>query len=66
MAVCLLELAEMMDRGNANDEKTKYPLSSKEMREQATKLMEQVPNLRQKIAGKSILLEVSIQILITR
>ncbi|THU87395.1 hypothetical protein K435DRAFT_782464 [Dendrothele bispora CBS 962.96] len=55
MAVCLLELADIEDRGE-KDEKKVGP-SSKEMREQAIKLMEQVPNLRQKIAGKSIPLE---------
>ncbi|KAK7451747.1 hypothetical protein VKT23_012426 [Stygiomarasmius scandens] len=54
MAVCLLELADIIDRGN---QESKSGPSSKEMREQAAKLMEQVPSLRQKIAGKSIPLE---------
>ncbi|THU87099.1 hypothetical protein K435DRAFT_782606 [Dendrothele bispora CBS 962.96] len=59
MAVCLLELADIEDRGEDRGEKKekKAGPSSKEMREQAIKLMEQVPSLRQKIAGKSIPLE---------
>lgn len=53
MAVCLLEIA---DGGKAGDE-TKEK-ERKEMKKEATKLMGRVPDLRQKIAGKSIPLEV--------
>lgn len=64
MAVSLLELADALERGEALDaasgitDKNKKERTPQEMREEATKLMEKVPNLRQKIAGKSIPLEV--------
>ncbi|KAF5391059.1 hypothetical protein D9757_004042 [Collybiopsis confluens] len=66
MAVTLLELAGAIERGEQADEsevsdsnlakdgKWRTPA---QMREEATKLMEKVPELRQKIAGKSIPLE---------
>lgn len=49
MAVCLLESIPSL---NSEEEKEKH-------RSEAIKLMEKVPGLRQKIAGKSIPLEVS-------
>ncbi|KAK7453411.1 hypothetical protein VKT23_011676 [Stygiomarasmius scandens] len=62
-AVCLLELADVQDRGDTEKMEELYenpekPLpTSKILRERAAKLMAEVPNLRQKIAGKSIPLE---------
>ena len=67
MAVALLELAETVERNGETSEdehetsfKGEKSRTPAEMRAEATKLMEKVPNLRQKIAGKSIPLEVRI------
>ena len=51
MAVCLLESGSE----DSNDGETKM---KKQLKEEAAKLMVRVPGLRQKIAGKSIPLEV--------
>jgi hypothetical protein len=55
MAVCLLETAIVGDASKDNDKDKKQ----NEMKKEAEKLMGRVPELRQKIAGKSIPLEVS-------
>jgi hypothetical protein len=60
MAICLLE------NGNDDDEKDSNDVEAKmkrrlELKEEAAKLMVRVPGLRQKIAGKSIPLEVRSQ-----
>ena len=60
MAVCLLESAN--GETGSNDTEAK----KKEWREEAIKLMARVPTLRQKIAGKSIPLEVRITVHLIR
>jgi len=55
MAVCLLESGG--DDASDEEERRKRKLESKE---EAAKLMVRVPGLRQKIAGKSIPLEVRV------
>jgi hypothetical protein len=66
MAICLLEIGSDDDDekdSNDVDSKKKRNLESKE---EAAKLMVRVPGLRQKIAGKSIPLEVRSQSHLTR
>ena len=55
MAICLLESGSG-DDGNSNDVKAKK--RKLELKEEVAKLMVRVPDLRQKVAGKSIPLEV--------
>ena len=59
MAVCLLESANGADgEAGSNDTEEK----KKEWKEEAINLMARVPGLRQKIAGKSIPLEVRLTV----
>ena len=58
MAICLLEIGHEDEDSNDVDAKKKQSLESKE---EAARLMVRVPGLRQKIAGKSIPLEVRSQ-----